>query len=207
MARQEIQVGRKDRDVFLVLDGRRLLDMGWKMALDFARALRVQLRAARTWEKDGSLPTVPELAAGALAVRQEGARVLVLGNGALLVDLPWRVAASLWAAVTTKAREAEELDSADAIARDGAILFRSGAPFGLTSNPAIQDEIVKAAVHDRDLRRFMPDGVKSTVILGAPAVRQHQPDPGAEVRRLAEKMAPADRRALAAQLGGAEPTA
>jgi hypothetical protein len=203
-----LTVGRNDKDVFIVLDGRRLFDLGWKAALALAAAIRKQMRVARAWELDNATPLEPEiLVCNAIGVRHEMGRILVLHGGALRFDMGWRYAARIWAAIVSKGREAEEWAKADQVALDGAIMFRSGAPIGFTDNPAIQAEIVKEAVHNRDLRRFMPGGVRSEVLLGAPVIKQHSPDADAEVRRLAEKMSPADRRALAAQIAGAEPTA
>jgi hypothetical protein len=199
MARQEIQVGRKDMDVFIVLNGRRLFDLGWKKALEFSVALRTQWRAAAQWSKDGSLPSLPELAIGKLSVRHEGAMVLVLFDGALKFEMPWRAAARLWRAVVTKARQADELAHADQVVLDGALMLRTGAPCGLTDNPAIQAEVVKAAVHDRDLRRYLPGGVKGTVILGAPVIRLA--DPGDQLRQIASGMDTEQRHELAAMLG------
>lgn len=66
------------------------------------------------------------------------------------------------------ARICEEEEQAEKIIRDQAIVIRAGAPFGLTSHPVIQKEALNMAQGDRDLRRFMPHGIKSETILGAP---------------------------------------
>lgn len=198
MARTSVTVGRKGQDVFFVLNGRRAFDLGWKAALEFADALRTQWRASAAWSKDGTLPALPELAVGPLAVRQQGAQVLVLASGALLFEMPWTAAARLWKAVKTKALEADEMAHADQIALDGALLLRTGAPFGLTGNPKIQTEIAKEAVHNRDLRRYLPGDVKGTVILGAPVVRLAKPED--QLRQIASGMNSEQRRDMAASL-------
>jgi hypothetical protein len=65
---------------------------------------------------------------------------------------------------------AEEHAKAERIALDTAILYRSGAPFGLSNHPAIVDEAKKEAAWNTELRRAMPGGVKSAEAFGTPAV-------------------------------------
>lgn len=70
------------------------------------------------------------------------------------------------------ARRAEEWVKREALARDAAILLRAGAPLGLTSNAAIQAEAAKIARDDRDLRRYLPGGIRGTEIVGEPTLIQ-----------------------------------
>ncbi len=198
MARTELQVGRKDMDVFIVLDGRRVLDLGWRKALDFAKALRTQISAVCLSETSNTALIANELSVGTLSVRCAGGDVLVLHNGQLLFTMPWKFASRLWSALVTKAREADEIAHADQIAYDGAILLRTGSPFGFTNHPKIQEEIVKEAVHNRNLRRYLPEGIKGTVVHGAPVICQLAPIQ--EMRSLAAKLSTQDRRTLATQL-------
>ena len=104
-------------------------------------------------------------------ISQDGARVSVTLNGRWLGSLPWQAAQELARAIQTQAKRAEEWDKALAIARDQAILTRSGAPFGLTDHPRIPAEAAKLAAWDRDMRRYLPGGVRSAEIVGAPSVR------------------------------------
>lgn len=86
------------------------------------------------------------------------------------MDVNWRTADAIAKSLLAKAREAEELEKADDVARDHAILLRAGFPVGLTRHPKIQDEAVKIAAWNRDLRRYMPGGIKSQEQLGTPSV-------------------------------------
>ncbi len=106
-------------------------------------------------------------------VRCEDERVSVIVDGRAVLDLPWRAADALARALTAKARQAEEIEKADAVAFDAAVLLRAGVPVGLTNHPKIKAEARKIADGDRRLRRYMPGGIRSRVQFGAPAVRVH----------------------------------
>jgi hypothetical protein len=110
-----------------------------------------------------------------ISVRQEGDRVLLLKNGVLIADLPWQAAIDLSGALRRKGVDAESHAKAERIIGDQALLIRSGAPFGLTSNPAMVREAVKEAQSNRMLRRYLPGGIKSTAIVGQPTIIQHPP--------------------------------
>jgi hypothetical protein len=116
---------------------------------------------------------IREALASAVTIRQEGGQVLLIVAGRAVLEIPWRKADAVARAIVAKARAAEEHEKAMGIARDQAILLRAGVPLGLTSNPKIQDEAAKIAAWDRDLRRYMPGGVKSEEQLGTPAIRVH----------------------------------
>lgn len=110
-----------------------------------------------------------------LTVRQEGEKVLLLSGGILIAEMPWQAADQLAAALKAKARQAEELQKAEQIAFDQAVLMRGGFPIGLTRHKAIISEAVKQAFWNTDLRRYMPGGVKSQEIFGTPAIIRHLP--------------------------------
>ncbi len=105
-------------------------------------------------------------------VRQSGARVTLVLDGAWLGDLPWQAALELAEALRTQAKRAEEWEKASQIAADQAVLLRAGIPIGLTSHPVIQAEAAKIAAWDRDLRRYLPGGVRSQSVVGAPSIHQ-----------------------------------
>lgn len=111
----------------------------------------------------------------AVTLRHEGERVLLIAEGRAVLDMPWEAADELARALTVQARRAEELSKAMPIARDAAVLLRAGVPMGLSSHPKIKAEAVKIARDDRNLRRYMPGGIRSTEQFGAPAVHVHQP--------------------------------
>lgn len=110
-----------------------------------------------------------------ITVRQEGPKVLLLSGGILIAEMPWEAADQLANAIRAKARQAEELQKAEQIAFDQAVLFRSGAPIGLTRHRAIMSEAIKQALWNTELRRYMPGGVKSQEVFGTPAILRHLP--------------------------------
>lgn len=114
-------------------------------------------------------PTILVQKGGRATVGARGDRVLLAFEGGPQL-LPWRKAESLGSALIAAARQAEEVERAEAVAYDAAILARAGAPFGLTNHPQIQAEAAKLAAWDSRLRRAMPGGVRSKEIMGTPAV-------------------------------------
>lgn len=113
---------------------------------------------------------------GSISVRAEGTEVLMIDNGSGKTGLRvhWSIAEMLAKALIAKAREAEEVEKADSVILDAAILFRSGAPFSLSRNPDIMHEAVKEAQHNTILRRHM-QGIKSAEMFGAPRLIKHMP--------------------------------
>lgn len=112
-------------------------------------------------------------------VRHEGARVLVLKDGRSLLDLPWQAALDLAKALQAQGKRAEEIDKAQAIIADQAIVTRLGFRFGLTAHPTLLREAAKEAAWNRDLRRAIPNhraqGIASQTVVGAPRLIRSQP--------------------------------
>lgn len=108
-------------------------------------------------------------------IRCDGNNVQILERGRLLIELPWKAADALAQAISAKARQAEELDKAQSIALDQALLLRAGVPIGLTNHPRIKAEAAKEAAWNRKLRRALPGGVKSMEHVGTPNVVKHDP--------------------------------
>lgn len=109
----------------------------------------------------------------ALDVRLDGSDVVVLSEGRLALRVPaGEVADALARAIVIQSRKGEEIAKAESIAFDQAILLRAGVPVGLTSHPKVQEEAAKEAAWNRDLRRYMPGGVKSQEQFGTPAIRK-----------------------------------
>lgn len=106
-----------------------------------------------------------------IRTRQDGLNVLVIQDGKAVLNIPWSVALALADDIKQKARQAEEIAKAESIILDNAILFRSGMPLGLSDNPDIISETVKAAQHNPLLRRHMTGGIKSQSIVGAPVLK------------------------------------
>lgn len=172
--RHNVNVGQRGDRVLLFLNGVLLFDAGWRSAEELCRALSTQIRDAEVCEASPEQHSVGETKVGfdssEFAFRTELGKIIWIGNGRFLFDTPVRVAQAIWTALVAKTRLAEEQAKAEQIAKDAALLIRTGAPFGLTDNAQIQDEAVKIARDDRDLRRFLPGGIKSTEILGTPRV-------------------------------------
>ena len=104
--------------------------------------------------------------------------MLFIVDGKAVVDIPWNAALDVAAAIKEKAKDAEEIAKAEGIIFDQALLIRSGAPFGFSSHPDIQSEAAKESAHNKDLRRYLPGGVKSTEQFGRPGVVRHPPSDG-----------------------------
>jgi hypothetical protein len=110
-------------------------------------------------------------------IRIHNPHTLILIKDGRTIDEMTPEAAIAWAqAVIGQAKKAQEMQekNAEKLAFDGAVLLRAGFPVGLTNNPKILDMTRKEAESNRELRRHMPGGIKSTSQVGAPAVR-HEP--------------------------------
>ena len=112
-----------------------------------------------------------------VTVRRYGGRILLLNGGRLLLDLPWRGALDLGAALIQQARKDEEIANHEQVVRDQAILNRAGIRLGLVNDPHLQEEAMKEAAWNSDLRRYMPGGIKSQEIVGTPTLIGHPPKP------------------------------
>src|ERR1044071_6147447 len=100
-------------------------------------------------------------------ITRDGPAILLLVNGKLVLEMPnWKAADAIANGIKAKAREAEEMSKVENIARDDAILLRSGIPLGLAHNPIVREESEKMAAWDSDLRRYIPGGIKSDEHVG-----------------------------------------
>lgn len=108
-------------------------------------------------------------------IRQEGTRVLLFYGNQLITSMPYQAALELADALRSQGKKAEEIDQAESIIMDQAILLRTGAPFGITNNPAIMGEAAKEAAWNTRLRRALPGGVKSQEAVGTPSIVKHKP--------------------------------
>lgn len=114
-----------------------------------------------------------------ITARQEGPKVLLIVKGFsvrdVVAELPWNVALDVARAIYEKAKDAEEVANAEGIVFDQALLIRMGARIGFSSHPGIQAEAAKEAVGNRELRRYLPGGVKSQEQFGRPTIIRHPP--------------------------------
>lgn len=114
-----------------------------------------------------------------VVVRQEGDRVLLLHNGALLFSLPWQAALELSRALRVQGKKAEEEANAIRIVYDQAILTRVGFPIGLSNRPDILAEAAKEAAWNKDLRRYIRGdraaGIANQTVFGTPTISVSHP--------------------------------
>ena len=112
-----------------------------------------------------------------IRIKQDGPLVVLIIDGRATA-MPWDQALELAKGITIQAHKAEAQHPKviEQTISDGAVLFRSGAPFGITNNPDVQKEIVKEALTNRELRRSNLQGVKSEAVLGTPTLRQLRPN-------------------------------
>lgn len=104
-----------------------------------------------------------------IRIKSEGADVLLfVGN--TVERMPAHVAKQIADAMRSAAALADEYANKDQIIRDTAILTRAGVTLGLTNRPDFKREAGKLAAWARDLRRYMPGGVKSAEVVGVPAI-------------------------------------
>src|SRR5262245_174042 len=105
-----------------------------------------------------------------VTVGQDDGQVYLVQDGKVVLAVPWEAAREIARTLFTKAGEAEEQARANQIAYEQAILLRKGVPFGLTTNPAIQQEAASLAQYDDNLRRYLPGGVRAQSIVGTPTI-------------------------------------
>lgn len=89
------------------------------------------------------------------------------------IDVPWNEAEDLIKQMHTVQKAAEEHAHANRIIGDSALLLRKGIPLGFSNHPKILRESAKEAAHNRDLRRYLPGGVKSKEQFGQPTIINH----------------------------------
>lgn len=166
---RQLDIRRQGTRVHLLVGGREVLDCGWEGADLLAAASR-----SVAAEPDCDI-VVGAVGGRMVAVRRLGDRGQLLVNGQVELDAPARLfgVEFLAGALIQQARDAEEQAKAEQVAADAALLLRTGAPFGFTSDPKIRDEAGKQAAHDRTLRRALPGGIKSKEMFGRPAVIGH----------------------------------
>lgn len=107
--------------------------------------------------------------------KQEGGRVTYRfvqdGKEVVFDRITPEQAEDLIRKMTTVQRSADEYDKANRIIGDCALLQRAGVPLGLSSHPKILAQVGNEAAHNRDLRRYLPGGVKSQEQFGMPTIR------------------------------------
>jgi hypothetical protein len=100
--------------------------------------------------------------------------VVILVNGRYVCEFDWKTADDVAALIKATARHAEEYAKANQIIAHQALLTRTGAPFGLSNHPKIQEEAYKEAQWG-DARKRMPIiGVPSPKTCGTPSLVKHK---------------------------------
>lgn len=91
-----------------------------------------------------------------------------LGRDFLVLEKP--VAHAVARAINLGKLRLDELNQAERIACDSAVLIRAGAGFGLSNDERILAQAKTMAAWDERIRRCMPGGIKSDAVCGTPAV-------------------------------------
>jgi hypothetical protein len=173
-----LTVGIRDGRVVLFNPGARLaLAFSWRAAVDVGHAMAYKAR--------GVIAADPEKVAS-VRVRREAGQVMLEDavRGSLLVVLPLPAAIEIGYALIGQARRLETVEKHEAIVFDQALLARRGMPFGVTSNPRLQELAMQEAHWNSRLRRALPGGVRSEEAVGTPTIRRQVPDWGQANRRM-----------------------
>lgn len=94
-----------------------------------------------------------------VTIHRESTRVYLKRGNEVLLDMPWEAALEVGRALIQLGRQAEQVCKIDQVIADQAILMRAGAPIALTGNQAAQQEALKEAMWNPQLRKYMPDRV------------------------------------------------
>jgi len=105
-------------------------------------------------------------------LKRDGSTVL-LAVSDKTARLSGEIAKKFGALLIQAGLKAEEEAKAQSIALDHAILPRAGVRVGLSDRRDIQDEAGKLAAWDGDLRRYMPNSIRSEASLGTPTITNH----------------------------------
>jgi hypothetical protein len=160
------------------------VDWHWRKVDEFCDALRRLAEHARRYlpAGDGAILAAATPAddlvialSDRITMRTCGPRILVLLDARQGFECGAFEASQIWEQFKRAARRAEERDAVEQVIYDQAILTRMGARFGLTDDAAIQDEAGKEAAWNRELRRALPGGVRSTEAVGTPTIIRDPP--------------------------------
>ena len=154
------------------MDGKILIRV---RAIDAQVALQLDDKAAGLLAWEAAQVAARELRALAGAAVGMVFYKFMLDGRPVYVDLEPALALRVSEALHSCGLLAEEWAKAKRIVLDTAILYRAGAPFGLSNHPAIIDEAKKEAAWNSGIRRCMPGGVKSAEAFGVPAVLRGPP--------------------------------
>lgn len=105
-----------------------------------------------------------------MRIAPDGDHVLIIVDGRQIARMPAAAADAVASALKNAARIADEHANRDRIVFDHAILTRAGFPVGLTNRPDLQDRVRVESAWNREIRRYMPGGVKSAEVVGVPTI-------------------------------------
>lgn len=176
--KQSFQIQRRGRRVLVVLGGELAAAHSSEAAHEVARALRAAAEKAVLVPGVETTPAAVTTGRFRTTVRCDGHElILIFEPSRHLVKWPIAEWTKISEALHAQAVRVEEWEKAEQIARDHAIMLRAGTGLGLTDHPVIQDEAKKLAVDDRDIRRFMPGGVRAREQFGVPKVAIQRSEP------------------------------
>lgn len=159
-----ITIGIRDGKVAVIENATRVgLALSWRLADEFATAISYRARGLR----DGS----EHVNSAEISLQENEVHVLI--HGRLVFCFPLPVAQEVANAIKGHARHLEELELAESIAFDHAILQRHGLNIGLTSNPDIQELAGNEAAWNTELRRAIPSSANLRQYhIGTPSVKK-----------------------------------
>jgi hypothetical protein len=166
---------------------------GWQAVDMFARAVR----AMTQWKLEDveSIDTFLRLRRYRRDVDE--ASIVIEHMGQIFCELPFSKACDLADALQAQARKVEEEEKHEQVAFDEAVLFRSGAPFGLSDDKYIQKEAVNEALFNPQLTRNLPS-INSQEVFGTPEVIRHKP--GTPLIHRLDQLSDKEKEALLRQL-------
>ena len=110
-------------------------------------------------------------------------KVDLIINGALVCKMPIQQAKEVGKALNQQANKLQEIINREQIIFDQAMLSRSGAKFGLITDPRLKLPAIKEALYNSKLKRWLfgrskgMGNIQSKGIVGAPALHRHKPTP------------------------------
>lgn len=161
-----VNIGRRSSRVVLINnDTKKALGFDWEGAIQIGRVIAYKARGVIPAEKERFGPYTVRFHEPTDSVLVED-----LG-GALLFELPAKVAIEIGGGIIGKGHELESEVKAQDIAYEHAILQRKGVVLGLTDNAAVQQIAGKEAAWNTELRRYIPSSANLLqVSIGTPSV-------------------------------------
>lgn len=144
-----------------------------KLAVAFSWRAAVDVGHSMAYKARGVIAADPEKVAS-VRIRRVADQVMLEDavRGRLLVVLPLAAAIEIGHGLIGQARRLETVEKHEQVVFDQALLQRRGSPFGVTSDPQLQEMAMQEAHWNSRLRRALPGGVRSEEAVGVPTIRR-----------------------------------